>query len=263
MENYDLYGATTAIEKYIDDLSNWYIRRSRKRFWKNQDDADKNAAYQTLYTVLVTLSKLVAPFTPFTADAMYRNLTDEPSVHLANFPAANESMIDEKLNTQMTLLREAVSVGLQKRAESKIKVRQPLAAISLGKKFAALFAEGTEYVAVISEELNVKEVTSNATADDIVLDTNLTPELEQEGLARDVVRAVQKLRKDAGLAVDDRIVLSIAQDDSITQGVVKNFGDYIATETLATQIVTELPDALAQIEEKIGALKVVLALKKA
>ncbi len=263
MNDYDLYGSCTAIEKYIDDLSNWYIRRSRKRFWKNQNDSDKKSAYETLYVVLQTLAKLLAPFTPFLADSIYHNLTSKNSVHLANFPVVNNKLIDTDLNTQMTLLREAVSVGLQKRAESKIKVRQPLAAISLGKKFAALFAEGTEYVAVISEELNVKAVTSNTTEEDIILDTNLTPELEQEGLARDVVRAVQKLRKDAGLAVDDRIVLSIAQDDSIMQGVVKNFGDYIATETLATQLVTELPDALAQIEEKIGALKVVLALKRA
>ena len=131
MENYELNKACRVIPKFIDNLSNWYIRRSRKRFWKSEDDGDKENAYQTLHTVLVELSKLMAPFTPFISEEIYRNLTavetrHASSVHLADFPMANKDLIDEKLNQEMGKTREIITEALQLRAKAGIKVRQPL-----------------------------------------------------------------------------------------------------------------------------------------
>ena len=126
MENYELNKAVRYFPKFIDNLSNWYIRRSRKRFWKSENDGDKNEAYQTLYYVLIELSKLMAPFTPFIAEEIYKNLTGEESVHLVDFPKADESLIDDKLNKEMNIARNIISEGLQLRAKAGIKVRQPL-----------------------------------------------------------------------------------------------------------------------------------------
>jgi len=273
---YDIYAAAKSIEAYIDNLSNWYIRRSRKRFWKSENDTDKNEAYATLHHVLVTLSQLMAPFTPFIAEEIYRNLAgchselveesdlksnadfstplrsaqDDKciSVHLADFPVADEDMIDEKLNGQMNAAREIVSVGLQKRAEAKIKVRQPLAS-------ATVFVELSEELKeIVKEELNVKEIIKGEMEEkgmkggeeieekggqgDVVLDTEITEELKLEGQAREVIRFIQEMRKAAGYEVDNRIILCY---NGLSE-VFEKFGDLIAKETLSEAIKSEISD---------------------
>ncbi len=153
MESYELSKAVRLFPKFIDNLSNWYIRRSRKRFWKSENDTDKNSAYQTLYYVLVELSKLMAPFTPFVSEEIYKNLTGKESVHLEEFTKADKKLIDEKLNEEMEKVRNVVSSGLQLRAMSGKKARQPLSKLIVNDD---KFRE--ELVNIISEEVNVKKV---------------------------------------------------------------------------------------------------------
>ncbi len=163
-EKYDVTGATRPIESFVEKLSTWYLRRSRRRFWKSESDADKQAAYGTLYTALVTISKLIAPAMPFLADELYQNLVRSvdqfaaESVHLSEWPKYDESLIDEPLNHDMALVMKLVSLGHQARQKANRKVRQPLkeVAFSLGnaseRKAVETFAD------VIEEELNVKTV---------------------------------------------------------------------------------------------------------
>ena len=247
LTGYDVYASTKKIEAFIDNLSNWYIRRSRKRFWKSEDDSDKENAYQTLYDVLVTLAKVMAPFTPFLSEEIYKNLTKESSVHLVDWPETNEKLIDEKLNDQMRQLREIISVGLQKRAEAKIKVRQPIKEVILHKKYEKIFRgedlSGNYFIDVLLEELNVKNLgLFREFQDDVIsLDTNITPELKIEGEAREIIRAIQEGRKKAGFNVEDRIVLGYQGKENVCE----MFGDMIAKEVLATEIKN---DALADAE---------------
>ena len=238
MEAYELNRAARAFAPFIDHLSNWYIRRNRKRFWKNENDSDKNVAYQTLYDVLLTLSKLMAPFTPFLAEEMYRNLSlrhsreignpDVPeSVHLTDFPVADESLIDEELNDEMRKARETVRKGLQRRADDGIKVRQPLQVLSI--KYDVL----EDLLDIIKEEVNVKNIVVNKEQEsNVVLDTSITPELRLEGEAREIIRAIQEGRKKAGFNVEDRIALGYSGKEK----VFELFGDMIAREVLATEV---------------------------
>lgn len=158
MDDYNLTKATRPLITFVDHLSNWYVRRSRRRFWKSENDADKWEAYQTLYTVLTEFSKLLAPFTPFIADEIYRNLTNQESVHLSDWPKAKASMINEELNSEIFWTRRIVNLGHAIRAKKKIRVRQPLKKVivglphSLDPKTILLQKE------VICEELNVKEL---------------------------------------------------------------------------------------------------------
>src|SRR5262249_45097730 len=132
LDTYDVYTATGKITAFVDALSNWYVRRSRERFWRSGFDEDKRAAYETLYTCLTTLAGVMAPFTPYLADSMYRNLVVKgrgektPSVHLTRFPEADTSLVDKGLSQTIKAVRELVSLGLQVRTQAKLKVRQPL-----------------------------------------------------------------------------------------------------------------------------------------
>ena len=235
LETYDVYTPTQKIEGFIDNLSNWYIRRSRTRFWKSEDDSDKEQAYQTLYTVLVTLSKLMAPFTPFLSEEIYRNLTGEKSVHLAEYPVADESLIDEKLNEDMTLLREVVTAGLQFRSEKKIKVRQPLSKVLLPQKYESIFdrvtSDSDEWGSILYEELNVKGGLLGG-YEKVEIDTEITPELKLEGEAREIIRAIQEGRKKAKFNVEDRIILGYVGKEE----VFAKFESEIAKEVLATTV---------------------------
>ncbi len=228
MGQYELNKATRAFAPFVDNLSNWYIRRSRKRFWKSEDDGDKEQAYQTLYTVLVTLAKLMAPFTPFLAEEIYRNLTGEESVHLADYPVADESLIDEELLVQMAAVRNVITKVLELRAKAGIKVRQPLSAVVIkGESFSQALAE------VLIEELNVKNILFEKDLDtDVVLKIEITPELKLEGEAREVIRAIQEGRKKAGFNVEDRITLGYTGKEA----VFEKFQDMIAKEVLATEV---------------------------
>ena len=274
MENYELNKTVRLFPKFIDDLSNWYIRRSRKRFWKSEDDADKANAYQTLWVVLTELSKLMAPFTPFIAEEIYKNLTDkEParnashsdaggSVHLADFPQADESLIDESLNTNMKDLRDIITLGLQDRAKNKIKVRQPLKKVFLGQKYARVFDElinKFEWSSILTDELNVKGAELGTKTETVTIDTEITEELKLEGQAREIVRFIQEMRKEAGYEVENRISAGIVGQDE----VLEKFGEMIQKEILANELKKEkLENADLDKEFSIDGEKVEISIKR-
>jgi isoleucyl-tRNA synthetase len=151
MEKYQLNEATRGIIPFLDDLSNWYVRRGRKRFWKSENDGDKTSAYHTLYYVLVQFAKVLAPFSPFISEDIYRKLTGEESVHLVDFPVYEPSLVHSKLEEEMASVRKSIQEGLAQRARAGIKVRQPL-------KSATVPQLSEELKEVVKEELNVKEV---------------------------------------------------------------------------------------------------------
>ena len=163
-EDYDVTGATRPIEKFVEVLSTWYLRRSRRRFWKSESDTDKQAAYSTLYTALVTLSKLLAPAMPFLADEMYQNLVRSfdpnapESVHLATWPEVDAALIDEKLNHDMELVMRLASLGHAARAKANRKVRQPLAEAAFSVANVNERAAVRDYDDLLMDELNVKKV---------------------------------------------------------------------------------------------------------
>lgn len=155
-EEYDLNKAVKYLNSFVnEELSNWYIRRNRRRFWASELDNSKKAVYQTTYEVLVGLCKLAAPVVPFTTDEIYTNLTDEESVHLADYPKCDESLIDENIETRMDLIRDLISLGRNAREESKVKVRQPISEVILDGKNKATIED---LIDLVKEELNVKEV---------------------------------------------------------------------------------------------------------
>lgn len=237
MQRYDLPSAVKPILPFLDDASNWYVRRSRRRFWKTETTADKNDAYRTLHYVLVQLSLIMAPFTPFLSEELYRLLVGGESVHLLDWPAAGH--INDLLTRDMQQARDAITAGLAIRAQAGIKVRQPLAGATIP---AALFSDENlreqVYAPIIAEELNVKRVTFSATTPAVDLNLDITPELKREGLMREVIRQVQQSRKQAGLNVDDRIDLSLKTDDPNLQEVLSDASltDVIVKETLATSL---------------------------
>jgi isoleucyl-tRNA synthetase len=226
LERYDVTGAARPVQSFVEELSNWYVRRSRRRFWKAESDADKLAAYQTLYETLVTLARLLAPFAPFLAEAVHRNLCQGRSVHLADFPPADPGAHEPALEEEMALAREAVAAGLAARDRGRVKVRQPLRSVTLEHAFQP------EVAAIIGDELNVKEV---RTGGRFALDTEVTEDLRMEGMARDAVRCIQDRRKRSGLKIDDRIDLYYDGGEDWRQ-VFERFGATIAAETLATDV---------------------------
>ncbi len=205
-ERYELDRAARPILDFVDDMSNWYIRRSRDRF-KSDDEVDKTAALQTTRYVLSELSKVMAPVTPFYAEYLFGKTKDigaPESVHLEKWPEAND--FDEKLIEDMKEARRLVSVGLEQRAKAGIKVRQPLASARM--KIANLTGGIS---AIMADELNVKEIINHTNEPEI--DTTITPELRKEGIVREFVRSVQELRKSAGLSVGDLAVLVVDSDE--------------------------------------------------
>jgi len=228
MDAYDIPNAVKPILPFIDDASNWFVRRSRRRFWKSEDDSDKDLAYKTLHYVLVRLSQAIAPFVPFLSEELYQKLTGGESVHLTDWPEAGH--INEPVVKDMETVREYVNQALSLRAAAKMKIRQPLASVivpSLG--------EFVDFEDVLTEELNVKKVVQG---DALALDLEITPELKREGYAREIIRYVQSARKNAGLNVDDRIDLSLVTTDEELQQTIAEFGSVIATETLAGSVTT-------------------------
>lgn len=350
LETYDVIGATRPIEQFVDQLSNWYLRRSRRRFWKSGSDTDKQAAYATLYEALVTVSKLLAPTMPFIADELFLNLVGSveeglpDSVHLMLWPEYDPARINEKLNRDMSLVMKLTSLGHAARNKANRKVRQPLSeaafAVSTRDEASVLL----EYADLLEDELNVKTVRSLNSASEAVsyalnpqpkqlgqkygsrfpdirkavlalepekfaqqllagesiavmvngeellllpdevevriqaregyavgsegaylaaLVTELTPELVQEGLAREFVRRVQDLRKTAELEIADRIVLYYKATPGLSEAI-KAFSDYIQTETLTVELIAgEIPTDSVPFEDEFDNEKVSLGLKKA
>ena len=269
LNNYNLQDATKPILPFLDDASNWYVRRSRRRFWKSEDDGDKNDAYRTLHYVLVRLSYMLAPFTPFLAEELYHNLTgDNESIHLKDWLPAGE--IDSSMLRDMNALRAAVNDGLSKRASEGIKVRQPLASVKLINTISQdTPAEVAQFlIDIAKDELNVKSVEivtdseSESAQPSVVYDLTITPELKREGLMREIVRHVQSARKQAGLQIDDRIVLSISSDDPEISQAVDAFADVIKAETLAVEL-NSAADESEKYDAKIEGKLVEISLKKA
>ncbi len=348
-ETYDVLNATRPIEAFVERLSTWYVRRSRRRFWKNDSGADKQAAYSTLYTALTMLAKLLAPAMPFLAEELYQNLvrsvdeTAPESVHLADWPVAMDEFIDESLNREMQLVMRLVSLGHSARQKANRKVRQPLASAAFSvstpseRKAVSTFAE------MISDELNVKQVrlldastealthtakplpkqlgqkygnkypaiqkailamnaeevaktlhsgnalvveaggeTYNILADEVevkamakegfavaeegayvaALVTELTPELAQEGLAREFVRRVQDLRKGAELDVADRIEMFIEASAGL-RSAIEAHQEYITSETLTSKLsfITPPQDS-SVVEDEFEGEKVKVGVRK-
>ncbi len=335
LKSTDPFRATIAAEAFVDDLSNWYLRRSRRRYWKSDaDDTDKQAAYATLYHVLVRLARLLAPFMPFVTEVMYQNLVRGvypealESVHHTLWPQADESVIDQALMDEMALARRIASLGLSARANANIKVRQPLSRVlvDVGSRARSLSEELT---AIVVDELNVKhlefvedagalvsyrilpnnkllgpkfgkdfpavrkalaalppaEVAAKVAAGEDVtlevngqtvelsgeeilvqteaaaglavaadkvisvgLDTTITPELRAEGLAREVVRRIQAMRKTAGFEIADRITTWYQAEGELTEAI-QVWSAYIQNETLSTQLLPEAPADTAYTEE--------------
>ena len=245
MDTYNIPDALSPILPFLDDASNWYVRRSRRRFWKSEDDGDKNDAYRTLHYVLVRLSYILAPFTPFLAEELYHNLTgDDESIHLKDWLPAGE--INRAMLRDMNALRAAVNDGLSKRAAEGIKVRQPLASAKLVSTISQNTPEEVVrfLVDIARDELNVKSVEAVtgseldipevSTQPSVVYDLNITPELKREGLMREIVRHVQSARKKAGLQVDDRIILQLTTNDDQLRQAINEHRATIAAETLAS-----------------------------
>ncbi len=318
LDDYDLSKAIDPIVAYIDQLNNWYIRRSRRRFWKSENDSDKNEAYESLYIALKTFAQVAAPVIPFITESIYLNLRNEDdpeSVHLCDYPVYNEKFRDEQLEFKMDTVQKAVSMGRSLRYQYNLKIRQPLKSVELVTRNPEEKKVLLEMEDSIREELNVKKVVFHEREDELVeyqakanfrtlgkelgplmkaasvkiaeleqeaiqsildgstlsievegknveltiekiiverlekanlkvvndgtltvaLDSEITEELKLEGYVRDLVRGIQNLRKESGLAVTDRINLTLSGCEELNKAY-SIFADYISNETLADKI---------------------------
>jgi isoleucyl-tRNA synthetase len=289
MDGYNLTSATRRIEVFVDNLSNWYVRRNRRRFWKSENDADKLAAYTTLYQCLVTLSQLLAPFVPFVAEELYQNLCRSvdagarESVHLTDFPLADEAKINEALSSDVELAMKISSLGRAARAKAGIKVRQPLASAVVGvetkqekKALERLAAEVMEEInvkqlLVLSEAREKEEFASNtapySVANDarywVAINTELRPELIAEGVSRELVRHLQNMRRNADLDITDRIITYYQTEEPVINRVMKTFADYIKQETLSEDLVNgPFPDGAYAEKHRIANGEISLGIRK-
>jgi isoleucyl-tRNA synthetase len=300
MDGYEPTNAGRRIQEFIDQLSNWYVRRSRRRFWRNEGGADKLSGYVTLHTCLVTVAKLMAPLAPFVAEEMYQNLvcsvdpSAPDSVHLAQYPEADVSLVDEPLMEATRLAVRVASMGRAARSKAGLKVRQPLANVLVKVRVPAEEGYITQVRPQMLEELNIKNIQvidDDATlvqqileqAGDqtetilsvgdytvsleggylVAVDSAITPELAEEGLAREVVHRIQGMRRSANFDVTDRIVTYYqgpAEFLSVMQGA---FSDYIRDETLSTQLVDGAPNSEATSEStKVEGMEITLGVQR-
>ncbi|MFC1941321.1 class I tRNA ligase family protein, partial [Chloroflexota bacterium] len=285
LDGYNPTEAGRKIEGFVDELSNWYVRRSRRRFWKTENDADKLSAYYTLYECLVTLSKLLAPFTPFLAEELYQNLAcsvlpEAPeSVHLTDFPVADESKIDKQLADDMRVLMRISSLGRAVRTLARIKVRQPLAEVVVNLT-SPRERPGLERLGQhLLEELNIKKLifvdsyaelsrpeylVSEESGYAVAISPEISPELQAEGMAREVVHRLQTMRRSAGFDIADHIITYYQGDDYIKEIMEdKDLVDYIKQETLSQQLIAGVPERCVFTESyKLGGHDILLGIKK-
>jgi isoleucyl-tRNA synthetase len=285
LADYNPTGAGRKLEEFVDGLSNWYVRRSRRRFWKSENDTDKLSAYNTLYYCLVTLAKIMAPFTPFIAEELYRNLVlsafpDAPeSVHLADFPAADESRINKELADDNRLAMKVCSMGRAARAKAQLKVRQPLETVYVGVTTEAEGRALERIALLVLDELNVKQLLYESvenvgglassgfsviseTGNNVAISTNITLELEAEGIAREVVHRLQTMRRNAGYEIADHVIVYYDGSASFVQ-TLSAFADYIRQETLADDMEEGIPESADLKEEhKINGLGLRLGIKR-
>jgi isoleucyl-tRNA synthetase len=270
MDRYDIPNALEPILPFLDDASNWFVRRSRRRFWKSEDDTDKQMAYTTLHYVLVRLAYILAPFTPFLAEELYHKLTgDTESIHLKDWLPAGK--VNELVMNDMETVRAFVNQGLSMRAKVGIKVRQPLASVTVPST-----GQYVDFEPILKDELNVKKVIVSdkpivfdedetkqygSLKTDVRIDTALTAELKREGLMREIVRVVQSVRKEAGLQVDDRILLSIDTDNSAIERAIKEHSAIIMAETLAVGLNDSI-DKPYRVQKVIEGAEVNISLQK-
>ncbi len=283
LDSYDPTAAGRAIENFVSGLSNWYVRRSRRRFWKSENDGDKMAAYNTLYHCLETISRLVAPFIPFMAEAMYQNLAlraypgAPESVHLALFPVADKELIDEELAASIQLAIKLSSLGRSARSQAGIKIRQPLSKLLVKLQSDAEIKRVDKIKDQVLEELNIKTI--HIVVDDkdlekqnlcissdnnytVAVDTEISLELETEGLAREIVRRIQNLRRQAGFDIANRISTFYSSGEVINHAM-EEYRDYIKRETLSDAIYNSEPVQGAFSESfKIDGHVVILGVKK-
>ncbi len=267
MDGYNPTSATRKIEIFVDNLSNWYVRRNRRRFWKSENDADKLAAYTTLHQCLVTLSQLLAPFVPFIAEELYQNLfrsvnpEARESVHLTDFPIVDEAKINNKLNSDVELAMKISSLGRAARAKAGIKVRQPLAKAMVRvetkeekKALENLANEIMEEINikqfVVSREVNEQEEWLSNTPDYsvaedakywVAISTELSPDLIAEGVSRELVRHLQNMRRNARFDITDHIITYYQTKEPIIKQVINTFAVYIKQETLSEELIDGLP----------------------
>lgn len=286
MDSYEIAKAARLFPPFIDMLSNWYIRRSRKRFWKSENDEDKSEAYQTLYEVLSKLNRVAAPFLPFITEEIYQNINiinkdsghesmNQESVHLTNFPGPNAMLIDEKLNSAMRRVRQIVTLGLSCRAKAGIKARQPLRVLFVTDKESV----SDDLWTLVREEVNVKEIKEENNLRSLIeknklskvligmadkeeavaLDPIIDEELKLEGEMRELIRQIQEARKKAAFNIEDRIILGYAGREDLWN----RFGYQISGEVLAEKIQNEkLPKREYLFEVKLGESKIKIEMKR-
>jgi len=224
MEVYDMPRAARSLRSFIDVYSVWYVRRSRDR--AKQVGEDQQATLATQHHVLTTVAKLIAPVMPFLAESIYKGLGHEESVHLTNWPDAGA--VDEQLLADMQTIRELASKGLELRERANIKVRQPLS------KFSAKVVPTDEGLRqILAEELNVKEIAQDESLDAPTLDVELTAELKEEGLVRDLVRRIQEWRKEQGLTVSDRPAYELVATEEEKRAAQNNKEKIVASTNLS------------------------------
>lgn len=274
MEDYDLQRSTRIILEFINQLSTWYVRRSRDRF-KLEDKNEKTAALQTLHTCLMTLVKVMAPFTPFITEMIYKDLTAEKdSVHLEKMPIVSKEDIDSEILNSMGIVQQIVELGQSVRAQNQLKVRQPLAEIKVDlegmkveKDYLAQFEQ------IILDELNIKKIsweenveankgwlTKQISKIEIAINPELTDELKQEGLIREMTRHINLFRKNQSLTINDKVELYYQTDDKDITAAIENFTDMLKKNVLAEKIERKELDDFETI--KINDTEVKIYLKK-
>ncbi|MDK2949157.1 MAG: isoleucyl-tRNA synthetase [Patescibacteria group bacterium] len=255
MDSYELTKASRLFNDYIDDLSNWYIRRSRRRFQKPENEKEQEEATYTLHYAISKLIKLMAPFTPFITEDIFLKMKSGESVHLCDYPQPNLDLIDEKLEQEMENIRDIVNLALAERSKQGIKVRQALLSLSVKD----LKTDNKELIELIKEEINVKEVKEDkGINEDVKLDTTITPELKEEGNVREIIRQIQKMRKDNGFIPEDRIDVYYAQGEFFDTILERN-KDHILSEVLANKFILSNEDLK---EINIDDNKIYLNIKK-